>query len=365
MHLGNHVAQLLVGGPLGFVQPKGHNVFGAHHLHHLRKRLAREIDAAALQLLNLRGDGVGRVELVGRGLVQAKKLQLRRNGAQVVVVAERHERHVNGALVKLRRQRGERGLAGRGVVQCGRLPQLDDAVNDGLRLGGVVVALSDARALAHKKVQGGAVLSVVPFQAARVLQEGHAALGLRLQQQVRAVLADHLLHQLLNAEGEVHDLGSQHTQLFGLFGLAAAQVVVQPLHELRGHLVGRGIDDATQRRQKRGHAPDVQLHGHELVGVLLEVLALERQQVADFAVGHHVLVDKELDFVGNAGFFHVLDGAPRLHGLALQLVRNAGHVADAAHVFLAEQRVPDEGAHAPGLRLVGFERRDGGLNGRR
>ena len=147
--------------------------------------------------------------------------------------------------------------------------------------------------------------------------------------------------------------------------LPATQGVVQPFHELRRHLVGRGIDDAAQRRQERGHAPDVQFHRNELVHIVFEVLALQRQQVADFAVRHHVLVHEQFDSVGDAGLLHVFDGGPRLHGFALQLVRNAGHVADAAHVFLAQQRVPHEGAHASGLRFAGFERRDGGLDGRR
>ena len=362
--LGNHVAQLLVVGPLGLVQADGHDVFGANHLHHLRKRFAREIDAAAFQLLHLRGDRIRRIKHVGVGFVQAEQLELRRDGARVVVIAERSKRHVNGALVKLGRQRGERGFRGAGVVQCGGLTQLHHPVNDGLGFSRIRVAFLDAGALAHEELQRGA--AVRGFQAARVLQERHAAFGLRLQQQLRFEFADHFLHQLLHAERKVHDLGAQDPQLFGgLFRLAAAQVLVQLFHELRRHLVRRGIDDAAQRRQKRGHAANVQLHRHELLRVLPQVVALQRQQVADFALHHRVLVHVRLDPFGNGCFFQLLYGAPRLHGLALQLVRNAGHVADAAHVFLAQQRVAHEGPHAPGLRLAGFQRRNGRLNGHR
>ena len=365
MKIGNHVVQLLVGRPFGLIRLNRQDVFGAHHLHHLRKRIAREVDAATLQLLNLRGDRLRRIELVGRGFVQAEELQLRRNRAQVGVIAKRDKRHVNGALVKLRRQRRNFRFRGDGVVIRGRARHLHNAVNDRLRFGRVLVAFLNARPLAHEEVQRGAVTSLVLFQTARVLQERHAAFGLRLQQQLRSVLADHFLHQLLNAEGKVHDLGAQHAELFALLGFSAPQVFVQPFHELRRHLVRRGIDHPAERRQERGHAPNVQLRGNELIRVFLQVFALQRQQAADFAVGHHVLVREQLDFFRNAGFFHVLDGAPRLHRLALQLISDARHVANAAHVFLAQQRVPHEGAHAPGLRLARLQRRDGGLNGHR
>ena len=191
------------------VQLNRNDVFGGHGAHHLRKRLVREIDAAPLQLLNLLGNWVRRVELAGRGLVQAEHLQLRRNGACVVVITERDECRVHGALVKMRGQRRNCGFRGGGVVQRGRLTQPHDAINHGLRLGRVIAVFADAGALAHEEVQRGAVRG---FQAARILQERHAAFGLRLQQQLRSELADHFLHQLLNAEREVHDLGAQHPE---------------------------------------------------------------------------------------------------------------------------------------------------------
>ena len=107
MKIGNQIAQLLVIGPLRLTQIHGHNVFSADHLHHLRKCLVREIDAIALELLNSDSQRIGRV--VGR-FVQAEHLQLRRNRAQVVIIAECGECRVDGVFVKLGRQRGERGL---------------------------------------------------------------------------------------------------------------------------------------------------------------------------------------------------------------------------------------------------------------
>ena len=249
-----------------------------------------------------------------------------------------------------------------GIIIRAGAGQLHDAVNGGLCFGGILIAFLYAGALAHEELQRGAIRG---FQAARILQERHPAFGLRLQKQLCAELAHHLLNQLLHAEGEIHDFGAQHPDLFGLLGLAAAQSFVQPLHKLGRHLVRRGVNDAAKWRQKRGHAPNVQLHWHQLFHVLFQVFALERQQVRDFALRDRVHVHIRLDSFGKGGFFQVLYGVPRLHRFALQLVRNARHVADAAHVLLAQQRVADEGPHAPGLCLAGFERRNCGLNGHR
>ena len=170
VQFGNQVAQLLVIGPLGLTQVHGHDVFGADHLHHLRKRLAREIDAATLELLNFNNHRIGGGVFIRVRFVQAEQLELRRNGAQVIIIAERGKCHVDGAFVKLGRYRGKRGFRGFGIIIRGSARHLHNAVNCGLCFGSIRIVFLNAGTLAHEKLQRGAVCG---FQAARILQERH------------------------------------------------------------------------------------------------------------------------------------------------------------------------------------------------